>query len=1178
MMAETELLEDNAAASAGKTSDASVMRTGGSIAIATLVSRITGFIRTVLVLAMLGGAVSSAFQAAYVLPNMIAEVVLGAVLTAIVIPVLARAEAEDDDGGADFINRIFTLALLVLTLATVAALVAAPVLTAMNVGDGHVDRDLATALAYLLLPEILFYGLSALFMAILNMRNIFKPGAWAPVLNNIVQIITLVLYFVMPGEITANPLAMSDPKLLVLGVGTTIGVVVQAAILLPYLKRAGVRLRLKWGIDDRLRRFGNMAVAIIGYVLVLQVGMVITYRIAASATDSGIAVYATSWQLLQLPYGVLGVTILTAIMPRLSRNAAADDTPAVVDDMSLATRLTMIALVPAVAYMTFFGPAIGMAVFNFGNFGEHDASQLGSVLAWGAFTLIPYAMTLVQLRVFYAREDAWTPTLMVVGITAVKVAASYLGPVLFDDPDLVVRWLALANGLGYLVGAIVGHYLLKKRLGGAAMRDVGTTTGYTLVISILVGLVVWGVAEVTHLSRMSTQAGTAGSLAYLVITGVVVLGMIYLLLTAARLPDMVTLSNSVMRLAGRFVPALAPASSPTAVTHDDRPAETTMTLQFPRISADEALPYSGQVEVRRHFDRGSASWRSYSVTSGGAVGETAVIPRVRYPSEEPTVPDRPAERRAGTPPMTPSAPDPIAPRRGPRLVAGAAIAGGRYRLLEQHGAARGMVFWRAKDTVLDREVGLTFVDPDQRDPAYHPDDPESAQTRSQKILMRTRRLGQLRTAGVARILDVVRGASGGIIVTSWVPGAPLSEVARSDPSATGAARAVRTLAAGAEAAHRAGTALSIDHPDRIRISLNGDAVLAFPAVFEGDDRTSDVRGLAAVLYALLLGRWPLDEETGHRVVTSADTDQAPAGLPAPDPDPAHPDQPVEPRAVKPSIGFEISAVAARALAGDRGISSAGTVQHVLDQATVVDLATDLIPRVAGDTPPVSVAPLSRSRRERLLGEGESGRRNGALLVGIGLFVVFLVIAVVIWLTNAFGTSDDVDIDSIVPGESTSQSTTVHKPAPVVAEGVTVFDPLDEADVTAAENAENVLTGAAPPWSTSTYRGTGRFGGLKDGLGLMFTFAPGTTISRVTVQTPTPGMTIELRTAGRATPVLNRTQVVGGGTITAENRTIAVDDGGAKTRYLLLWITELGPTDENGGGYQATIEKVSFTGP
>lgn len=1210
LMASTEIEAENAVAlgreaagssssAGGRDSDVSVMRTGGSIAIATLASRITGFVRTVLVLAMLGG-VASAFQAAYVLPNMIAEVVLGAVLTAIVIPVLVRAETEDDDGGEGFINRIFTLTLVILGVATVAALIAAPLLTALNVGDGKVDRSLTTALAYLLLPEILFYGLSALFMAILNMKNVFKPGAWAPVLNNIVQIVTLALYVVVPGDITVNPLAMSDPKLLVLGIGTTLGVVVQAVILLPYLKRVGVRLRLQWGIDARLRRFGNMAVAIVGYVLILQVGMVITYRIAAAATETGIAVYATAWQMLQLPYGVLGVTILTAIMPRLSRNAAADDTDAVIGDMSLATRLTMLALVPTVVYMTFFGPAIGVAVFNFGRFDAADASQLGSVLAWGAFTLIPYAMTLVQLRVFYAREDAWTPTVMVLGITAVKVVASYLGPVLFGDPEMVVRWLGFANGLGYLVGAIVGHYLLHRRLGRTEMmRGVTRTTLSTVGVSLGVTGAVWALAELSSLSSLATR-GKLESIGYLALTGIVVLGVVYLLLVALRIPDMVTISDSIRRLLGRFVPRLAPAQAAADAGDDDLDA-TTMTVQFPRIGSDEGVPYSGQVEVRRRFDRGSASWHEYAVTSGGAAGETMVLPRIgadprdlprplgdrRGPASPPGAAARPpgghppvrpptAQSSAARPPTpgpVPMSQNPSAPPRGPRLVPGAVVAGGRYRLLEAHGGARGLQFWRAQDTRLPREVGLTFVDPEQQAPPHRPDDPAGG---PQAVLDRTRRLGQVQTAGVARVLDVVRGASGGIVVTEWVPGSSLAEAAAAEPSATGAARAVRALAAAAESAHRAGAALSIDHPDRIRISTAGDAVLAFPAVLDGDDQASDVRGLGAVLYALLLNRWPLDGADGHRIATAQAQQGAVGGLPPAAPDLQRKGLPVAPMAVKPGIPFEISTVTMRALEGGGAIRTAGTVQHVLDQATVVNLATDVIPRTVDDAPPVSVAPLSRTRKERLLGEGEAGRRNTALLFGGALLTLFLVVALVLWLGGVFSSDDESDLESFLPetGTSAPASPTRPAPTPVAARAVTVLDPQGEKDWAAQQNAANVLTGAAPPWQTSQYRGSGQFGGLKEGLGLMFRFEPGTTVTQATFETATPGIRVEFRTSAKADPNVNATSIVGAGTVGRKTATLRFD-APAQTRYLLVWITGLPEVEPDR--YQAVVSKIAFAG-
>ncbi|MCD2145836.1 murein biosynthesis integral membrane protein MurJ [Gordonia paraffinivorans] len=1225
---ETDAVDSRASRNAGdeeasptglaRDSDSSILRTSGSIAIATLFSRITGFLRTVLILAMLGSGIASAFQAADVLPNMIAEVVLGAVLTAIVIPLLARAEAEDPDGGQGFINRIFTITVVVLGTATVFAVIAAPALTYMNLGDGQVNRDLSTHLAYLLLPEILFYGLSALFIAILNVRGLFKPGAWAPVLNNVVQITTLVLYALVPGEITLNPVRMSDPQLLVLGVGCTLGVVLQAMVLVPFLKKAGVHLRLEWGIDARLRQFGNMAVAIVAYVALLQVGLVATYRIASSAEASGVSIYFTHWQLLQLPYGVLGVTILTAIMPRLSRNAAADNAKAVVDDLSLATRLTMVALVPVVSFMTFFGPAIAIAVFNFGRFEAADANQLGSVLAWGAFTLIPYSMTLVQLRVFYAREDAWTPTFIALGITVVKVGSSYLGPVLFDNPSNVVRWLALSNGLGYLVGAIVGHFLLRSRLGGARMTNVVRTTLVTFAVSIGVSATVWFVAKTTGLDGMIGWAGKLGSLIYLALTAAVVLAVTYAGLAAAQVPDVVAIGNSVRRVLGRFIPALAPPPEPE---RDQSPA---ITVAFPRVSADESLPYSGQVQVLRRFDRGTATWQSYSVHTGGAIGAgrgprpippRAPVPRdIRYrrkgvrrvsdseldttaavgsPADSgpgstsghsPTdvqTPENPVHANPATE-ATGAPTPPVPPRRvrprGPRLVPGAVVAGGRYRLLERHGGSRGLQFWRALDINLDREVALTFVDAEQLAPPPEPgQEIRPTDQGPQAVLTRTLRLGQITHDGVARVLDVVRGSSGGIVVAEWVPGSSLAEVARTKPSPIGAARAVRSLAAAAEIAHRSGGALSIDHPDRIRISHDGNAVLAFPGTLAGHDKASDVRGLGAVLYALLLNRWTLDPETGSRLITTDDVTEPVGGIPVAEP--GDDGRPREPRAVDPEIPFEISAVAARALDGTRGIRTAATVQHVLDQATVVDLNTDMLPAItdADAAPPVSVTPRIGSN------EGSPKRRNTALLIGAGLLAIFVVIALIVGATNVFGGDEgSSDIDSIIP---TSEPAPAGQPAPgadaptagptqeIPLQAVSVLDFSAQTPDNPA-NVANVISGQVPVWQTDNYRGRPDFGGLKQGLGLMFDLGAERPVKSVTIDSPTPGFDVEIRTSPSATPAFARTTPVAAARVDSDSKTIELAEP-ATSRYVMVWITSL-PESPNGG-YQAQISKVTMEG-
>lgn len=534
-------------------SDASVMRSTGSMAIANLASRITGFVRMILILTVLGPAVASAFNTANTLPNMITELVLGSVLTAMFMPLLARAAQEDPDGGASFIRRLLTATAVLALVATVVAVACAPLLTELNLGDGEVNTDLATAFAFLLLPQIFFYGVFSVMLAVLNYNGVFRPGAWAPVWNNLVAIATLALFAVVGSGIDpATPVNLLSGPILLLGLGTTLGVVVQAAVLVPALRRAGVDLRPQWGLDPRIRQFGGNALAGVTYVAISQVGLVMTNRIGSAADEAAIAIYGTYWLLLQVPYGIIGVTLLTAINPRLADNGVAGRTDAVVRDISLGTRLSLFGLLPIIAFMTAFGPSIATGLFRYGNFDAQNADILGLTLSVGAFTLIPYAIVLLQQRVFYAREDYWTPTIMILAITVVRVILSLVVPLVADERSRVVIGLALANGIGWVVGAVAGYVLLRRRLGSLRGRETARSAVWTLGASVVGALVALAVDTLLPLDALTDAIGSIGYVVRVGIAAVVAFVVTGLILSRSRLPELDAVTPVLRGLVGRL--------------------------------------------------------------------------------------------------------------------------------------------------------------------------------------------------------------------------------------------------------------------------------------------------------------------------------------------------------------------------------------------------------------------------------------------------------------------------------------------------------------------------------------------------------------------------------------------------------------------------------------------------
>ncbi|UTT48640.1 murein biosynthesis integral membrane protein MurJ [Rhodococcus gordoniae] len=1249
-----------AGAGAGRRKPQSLLAATGSIAVATLVSRITGFLKQLLVLTLLGASVASSFTVAHQIPNMISELVLGAVLTSIVVPVLVRAEREDPDGGEAFVRRLFTAALVLLGTATVLAVAAAPVLTTHVFLDesGKVSTSLTTALSYLLLPAIMFYGLSGLFTGILNTRQVFKPGAWAPVCNNLVVLTVLVIYYLMPGEITLDPVRMSDPKLLVLGVGVLLGVMTQAMCLVPALRREGIDLRPLWGLDDRLRQFGGMAAAIVLYVLISQAGMVFATRVSSGADEAGPAIYNNAWLLLQLPYGVLGVTVLTAIMPRLSRNAAADDTPAVVDDLSVATRLTMISLIPIVTFLTIAGSQVGAALYGYGNFGDSNAERLGQAVSWSAFTLIPYALVLIHLRVFYAREQAWTPTWIILGITAVKIGLSALAPVVAANDEQVVLLLGAATGIAFTVGAFIGGYLLHRTLGDLQMANVGRTVWHVVLASLAAAIVVLMTDRLLQLDALADRFGGIGSLVRVGLDGVLMVLVALVGMYLLKVPEILAIEAAVRRkvaaLRGTAPAEEAPAEPDTGTTAGEAPArvprprypesDAEKTVVLPRIDYGEygvgpydaitevmpvirdvpgrsnahgQLPYPDQQQVRSgsrrprffaapsgdprlHTGSGRVDNEGVRVSDDHAAGKSTIDAATRQTPADAAARQKPAGKDGGRPPRDPNldtgvipvgspqlppmrvtgpASQPRRPMRGPDLIAGASVAGGRYRLLAPHGGARGLRFWQALDVKLDREVALTFVDAEQR--AADGTGPDSPQA----VLSRTLRLGRINSPGLARVLDVVRGSSGGIVVSEWTPGRSLKEMSTTEPSPIGAARAIRALAAAAEATHRAGSALSIDHPDRIRISVAGDAVLAFPATFSDADAMADVRGLGASLYGLMTGRWPLGEPT------------APGGAPAPhhsgatiggmpEADRNADGVPVEPRILRPDVPFEISAVAVRALSEDGGIRTAATVQHILDQASVVDQKTEMIPALRIGQRAAAAESHALADPEALEQKKKHSQRMLIALAALGVTTVLLLALIGWWIANLLaGDADDAPLTSQEFGlTSTAEAPAEDGPgdgqaeaapprpaatAPVSARSVSVFSPQGTPDSPAT--ASQAIDGdPSTSWSTDAYFDP--FPSLKNGVGLLFTLADASELSSVTVTTDMPGTVLEVRSAPSESTSLDQTQVIGSGTLASGETTIPVESDG-QTSHVLLWITDL---SSSGGSNKSSISEVEFT--
>lgn len=497
-------------------SSPNLINSSAVMAAGTMASRITGVLRDIAMTTALGFyIVSDAYSLGNTMPNVLYILLIGGALSAVFIPQLVRRMAEDEDGGAAYADRLITLVGLVLLIFAIITVLAAPLLVDLYATSAYDEsqRELATAFARLLLPQIFFYGIYAMSQQVLNSRGVFGPPMFAPIANNIVAIATFVLFIIIAGTSAAADGVLTTDQIVLLGVGTTLGVAVQALILIPVLFRAGYRYRPRFDFKGAgLGKAGHLAAWTLGLVVVNQAGYVIITRLATlanvNAADAGlVAAGLTTYQkanlVFMLPHSVITVSIVTALLPSLSRVAHAGNMRGVAQDVASTMRLVAALLVPIIATLLVVSPSLLVLLFGYGAATPDQASIAGLITSVFMLGLLPFSLFYVVFRGFYALEDTKTPfwASVIMNVVALAIAV----PLFYSGLGGGTQVAALAFGYvcGFWATFIVSWIVLRRRLGGLD----GRRTLRAFARMLLAGLIVLVLAIATQLLLVTFVTG-----------------------------------------------------------------------------------------------------------------------------------------------------------------------------------------------------------------------------------------------------------------------------------------------------------------------------------------------------------------------------------------------------------------------------------------------------------------------------------------------------------------------------------------------------------------------------------------------------------------------------------------------------------------------------------------------
>lgn len=481
-----------------------LLHASGVMAVGTIISRITGFIRNILAAAVLGTALlADTYNVANTMPNILYNLLIGGALTAIFVPQLIRS-FSDSDGGHAFASKLVTTVSAVLLMLVVIGVIFAPILVRIYAPEFATkgfesEYHLAIAFTRYCLPQVFFLGLFTMLGQVANARGSFAPLMWAPIVNNLIVIAVFVTVLMNASHISTKDISSSQTQFL--GWGTTLGVVVQALILIPVVKRTGISLRPKFGLSGLGKSF-SLAGWTLVYVLISQLGYLVTVNVSTSAavrtakegviTGVGYTPFGNAYLIMMLPYSIVTISIVTALLPHLSKLAIEKRREDVRSQLIRAIKMVGVVTMPAAVAFMLFGPLITRVLYV--GLSKADSIYVGEVLSAFGLGLVAFSINIILIRGFNAFEDTRTQVLSILLINLIAVALSYLSLVILPS-----RWVTVGLGIAFSVSYLIGLFytlsLLDRHTGRIRIRDFLGQHTRLLVASLIAMLPLYAISQ-----------------------------------------------------------------------------------------------------------------------------------------------------------------------------------------------------------------------------------------------------------------------------------------------------------------------------------------------------------------------------------------------------------------------------------------------------------------------------------------------------------------------------------------------------------------------------------------------------------------------------------------------------------------------------------------------------------